>query len=268
MTCDVRVVRDRCAGASGVASAGRSAAGFGFEGGPGPGGLRLHPTQPDGAAPQQQQPPREPLLNAPWPLLAIAAVILGGYALQSLGGHPDAAMRAFGFSPADLREGRWSGLVTALFIHGGWAHAGLNALGALAFGAPVIRLFGLSARGVIGFFVFYMVCGVLGSLGFALVRWGSPDVLIGASGAISGLMGAASRLADRGPGLADFFSRTVIGMAVGWVVVNLLIAFTGLDVGQGGQPVAWEAHLFGYAAGLLLIGPLAAMAGVLPRASA
>lgn len=203
------------------------------------------------------------MLNAPWPLLAIVAVILGGYALQSLGGHAEMAMRDWGFSPADLRDGRWIGLVTALFIHGGWTHAGLNAVGALAFGAPVIRLFGLRARGVVGFFVFYLVCGVLGSLGFALVRWGSPDVLIGASGAISGLMGAASRLADRGPGLAGFFSRTVIGMAVGWVVVNLLIGFTGLDVGQGGEPVAWEAHLFGYAAGLLLIGPFAAMAGVL-----
>jgi membrane associated rhomboid family serine protease len=231
-----------------------------------PGGFRLHPTPNDAAPPPP--PRREPLLNAPWPLLAIVAAILGGYALQSLGGHPEVAMQAWGFSPAELRQGRWGGLVTALFIHGGWAHAALNAVGALAFGAPVIRLFGLSARGVVGFFLFYILCGVLGSLGFALVRWGSPDVLVGASGAISGLMGAASRLADRGPGLAGFFSRTVIGMAVGWVVVNLLIAFTGLDVGQGGQPVAWEAHLFGYAAGLLLIAPLAGLAGALPQPEA
>jgi membrane associated rhomboid family serine protease len=50
---------------------------------------------------------------------------------------------------------------------------------------------------------------------------------------------------------------------LGWVVVNLLIAFTGLDVGQGSQPVAWEAHLFGYAAGLLLIGSIARAAGAL-----
>ncbi|MGC1301581.1 MAG: rhomboid family intramembrane serine protease [Caulobacteraceae bacterium] len=172
-------------------------------------------------------------------------------------------MRDLGFSPAELRDGRWSGLVTALFIHGGWMHAILNAVGALAFGAPVVRLFGSGGRGVIGFFAFYLVCGVLGSLGFALVRWGSPDVLIGASGAVSGLMGAASRLADRGEGLSPFLSRTVVGMAVGWIVVNLLIAFTGVDVGQGGQPVAWEAHLFGYAAGLFMLAPVAGLAGVL-----
>lgn len=193
----------------------------------------------------------------------IVASILGGYAIQSLSGNSESAMRDLGFSPAELRDGRWSGLVTALFIHGGWMHAILNAVGALAFGAPVVRLFGSGGRGVIGFFAFYLVCGVLGSLGFALVRWGSPDVLIGASGAVSGLMGAASRLADRGEGLSPFLSRTVVGMAVGWIVVNLLIAFTGVDVGQGGQPVAWEAHLFGYAAGLFMLAPVAGLAGVL-----
>ena len=227
--------------------------------------LRVHsPWRPRLSPTQYDAPPRrEPFLNAPWPLLAIVAAILGGYALQSFSGYSEAAVRVLGFSPADLRVGRWSGLVTALFVHGGWAHAGLNAVGALAFGAPVARLFGPSARGVVGFFVFYLLCGVLGSLGFALVTWGSPDVLVGASGAISGLMGAASRLVDRRPGLAPFLSRTVISMGLGWVVVNLLIAFTGLDVGQGSQPVAWEAHLFGYAAGLLLIGSIARAAGAL-----
>jgi membrane associated rhomboid family serine protease len=201
-------------------------------------------------------------------LLVIVASIVGGYALQRLSGNPEAAMQALGFSPSALRDGQWSGLVTALFVHGGWTHAILNALGALAFGAPVARLFGFGGRGVIGFFAFYLLCGVLASLGFALVRWGSPDVLIGASGAVSGLMGAASRLVDRGEGLSPFLGRTVIAMAVGWIVVNLLIAATGVDVGQGGQPVAWEAHLFGYAAGLFLLAPVAGLAGRLsdPRA--
>ena len=81
-------------------------------------------------------------------------------------------------------------------------------------------------------------------------------------------MGAASRLADRrlaaerGRVLAPFLSRTVIGMAAAWGLVNLLIGFTGMDVGQGAQPVAWQAHLFGYAAGLFLAAPIARAAGV------
>ena len=213
-------------------------------------------------------PPREPILNVPWPLLAVVASILGGYALQSAAGHAETVQRLLGFAPADLQVGRPGGLVTALFVHGGWTHAGLNAVGALAFGAPVARLFGSRPRGVAGFFGFYLVCGMLGSLGYALVDWGSPDVLVGASGAIAGLMGAASRLVDqrlaaeRGAVLAPFLSRTVIAMAGGWIAINLLIAFAGLDVGQGAQPVAWQAHLFGYAAGLLLVAPVARVAGV------
>ena len=46
------------------------------------------------------------------------------------------------------------------------------------------------------------------------------------------------------------------------MVLNLLIGFTGVNLGQGGQPVAWQAHLFGYAAGLFLVAPLARLAGV------
>ncbi len=44
-------------------------------------------------------------------------------------------------------------------------------------------------------------------------------------------------------------------MTAAWVVVNLLIAVVGFAPGAGGMPVAWEAHLFGYAAGLVLVTP-------------
>ena len=71
-------------------------------------------------------------------------------------------------------------------------------------------------------------------------------------------MGASSRLLDPqagSGGLAPFTSRTVVGMALAWGFINLLMAFGWIAVGGGGAPIAWEAHLFGYAAGLLLIGP-------------
>jgi membrane associated rhomboid family serine protease len=48
-------------------------------------------------------------------------------------------------------------------------------------------------------------------------------------------------------------------MGAAWIVVNLLIAVTGYAPGAEGASVAWEAHLGGFAAGLLLIGPLAAI---------
>jgi membrane associated rhomboid family serine protease len=116
--------------------------------------------------------------------------------------------------------------------------------------------------GATSFYGFYLVCGVLASLGFAAAHPGAQAVLVGASGAASGLMAATSRLMTRGPELAPFTSPPVVGMAASWLGINLLIAalahfgIAGLTPGTGGAPVAWEAHLAGYAAGLVLFGPL------------
>jgi membrane associated rhomboid family serine protease len=77
-------------------------------------------------------------------------------------------------------------------------------------------------------------------------------------------MGAASRVLDRqrlppwaraGARLAPFTSPTVISMAIAWLVLNLMVAVFGFSPGMGAAAVAWEAHLVGYAAGLLLVGP-------------
>ena len=202
---------------------------------------------------------RQPILRAPWPAAALAASFLVLYALQGFLGPPEAVLTRFGFSPAAMAQGRLAGLVTALFVHGGWAHAFLNALGALAFGAPVAKLFGRSAVAVVVFFAFFLVSGVISNLGYAAVHWGAPFVLIGASGGVSGLMGAASRLIERRGALAPLASRTVVTLALAWVFVNLVIGWVGLGGVTAGAPIAWEAHLAGYAAGLLMVGPVAAM---------
>jgi membrane associated rhomboid family serine protease len=199
---------------------------------------------------------REPAIRAPWPALLIAAVLIASFLLQTGSGEVEGWIERFGFTPADLQAGRWDGLVTSLFAHGGWGHVGLNAVGALAFGAPVSRFFGLKPAGVLVFFAFFLVCGALSGLGYAAVHMHAQTLLVGASGAVSGLMGGSSRLIDRRPGLAPLLSPTVVGMAVGWTVVNLLMAVFGLAVVTGGAPIAWEAHLFGYAAGVLLIWPV------------
>ncbi|MFN3523080.1 MAG: rhomboid family intramembrane serine protease [Phenylobacterium sp.] len=199
---------------------------------------------------------REPIFNAPWPVLALVAAIVGGYALQGLAPQ-DWLFARYGFSPAGFAAGERVGLVSALFLHGSWGHALLNAAGLLAFGSPVARLFGPRAGGVLAFFLFYLVCGAFSSWTYALLHPGEAVVLVGASGAVSGLMGAVSRLlAGRGQ-LGPFFSRTVIGMAAAWLIVNLIVGLLGYAPGVGETPVAWEAHLTGYAAGLLLIGPAA-----------
>lgn len=202
---------------------------------------------------------RQPAIRAPWPALALAAAILGSYAAQRLSGDPGGMIGRFGVSRAGLDAGRWWSLVTSLFVHGGWAHAGLNAIGALAFGAPVARLFGTRAAGALAFFAFFLLCGAVASAGFALVHASPVEVAAGASGGVAGLMGASSRLLWRGEGtLAPSLSPTVVGVAVGWVIINLLMAVLGSGAaGMGDAPIAWEAHLFGYAMGLIGVGPAA-----------
>jgi membrane associated rhomboid family serine protease len=197
---------------------------------------------------------REPAINAPWTVLLIIAVIVAVFCLQLALG-PDKVVAAYGFEPALLWRGGAIGLVTAIFLHGGWAHLAGNSAFILAFGTPVARRMGADAKGAAAFFGFFLVCGVIGNLGFAAVSPGEQSALIGASGAAAGLMGAASRLMAPPPWLVPFRSQPVIGMAASWLVVNLIVAVIGWAPGSGGAPVAWQAHLAGYAAGLLLIAP-------------
>lgn len=201
---------------------------------------------------------REPVFNAPWPAVALVAVIVGGYAIQSL--LPvEPVLEAYAFSPAALAEGRWWTLVTAIFLHGNWPHALTNAAFALAFATPVARFFGTRLGGALLFFSFYLLCGVLSNLGYAAIHLGSPAALVGASGALSGLMGAAARLIAGQGRVGRIFSPIVIGMGVAWLIVNLLIGAVGSNLvpGAGGAGIAWEAHLAGFLAGVLLIGPFA-----------
>jgi membrane associated rhomboid family serine protease len=205
------------------------------------------------------------MFNAPWTAVALVAVIVVGYAIQSR--LPEFQLFPFVFSPTALVRGAWWTPLTAVFLHGSWTHAITNAALVLAFGTPVARLFGTRPRGVVGFFAFYMACGVLASLGFAALHWGSEDGMVGASGAASGLVAAAARMVAGRGRLGPIFAPFVLTMGAAWLVVNLLVAgvmFAGasnLIPGAGGAGVAWEAHLAGFLAGMLLVGPFAKLAG-------
>jgi membrane associated rhomboid family serine protease len=214
------------------------------------------------------QTTREPAFRGPWPGWAIAGLILLSYGVQSRTLTLSAAAGRYGMSSAGLREGHWTTLVSSLFIHGGWAHAGMNALGALAFGTPVARALGVGVRGAIGFILFYLACGVVANLGYAGMHPGDALPLVGASGAVSGLFGGASRLIERRGGLSPFRSRTVVASLAAWVVVNVLLGLMHYAPGVGDAQVGWEAHIAGYLAGLLLIGPFVRLFGPPPEAPA
>src|SRR3569833_1072206 len=198
---------------------------------------------------------REPFFRGPWTLWTVALVILGSYAAQSLLLDMDTAIVRYAFTPTDLDHGRLTALLTALFIHGGWAHAGMNAVGALAFGAPAARYFGLGPRGAFGFFLLYLVSGALSCVGYALAHLHDMAPLAGASGAVSGLLGASTRLLERKGTISPLATRSVVASTFAWIVINAVMGALHYAPGIGEVHIAWEAHIAGYFAGLLLVRP-------------
>ncbi len=75
-------------------------------------------------------------------------------------------------------------------------------------------------------------------------------------------MGAAARLIEGRGRLGPLGGRTVVGMSLAWILVNVVLGVTGLTPGTAGAPVAWEAHIIGFFAGLLLISAFSRLAGV------
>lgn len=214
--------------------------------------------EPAPPRPEEQRPVHEPVFNAPWQAVAVVVLIVGGYAVQTL--FPaDTIVEAYAFSPINLTAQRWPTLITANFLHGSWAHALMNGAFALAFSAPLARLFGPKLLGGLLFFGFYILTGVLGYLLYGLIHWGANTLVVGASVAVSGLMGGAARLIGGHGRPGPLFSRAVLGMGGGWLAVNLIIAVVGGGFlpGAGSAGVAWEAHLTGFLMGVLLIGPFA-----------
>lgn len=218
---------------------------------------------------------REPMFNAPWPALVIAGSIVVSYAAQTaLFGDPEAVRNRWGLVPYRLATGDVGGLLTHMLVHGGWVHALGNAFFALVCAAPLARLLGLSAGRALALVGFYIVCGAMaGGLyaGFVEavaggvlpgIRLSDKIVLIGASGAVSGLMGAAARTLGQGGRLGPMFSRSALGLVLGLTVVNVIVGLLGFTPGvDTGSPIAWPVHIIGLFIGLFLIGPWLALFG-------
>lgn len=209
-------------------------------------------------APGPAQPPRERIFNAPLAPLLLAASIPALYFFQIRMPHEGLA---YAFRPASLLEGGWwPGVLTSMILHGGWAHALINAAFALAFGPPVARLFS-GVRGAGIFLAYYIVCGLVGTLGYGLVHLGSDAPLVGASGAVTGLLGGAVRLLGSRGVLRPLTDRRVLTTSAAILILNAVTGLIGLSPGVESAGIAWEAHAFGFIAGLLLIGPLAKLFG-------
>jgi membrane associated rhomboid family serine protease len=217
--------------------------------------------KPQPGDPQPGDGSREPLINADGPVVVLSVGLLVLYWISTF--FPAAAVQqAFAVSPVLLAEGHWARLVSAIFVHGAWAHALIDAAMALAFGALVSDVLGAKLRGAAAYFAFFLTCGIIGFLAFAALRWGHTGLALGASGAASGLMGAAARIVGGDGRIGPMFSPAVLRMGGGWLVVNVIMAFSGnLLIPGGAFAVAgWQPHLAGFVAGALLIGPFARLA--------
>lgn len=202
------------------------------------------------------------MFNAPLLAVLVAVSMPVLYVFQS--GSVDQWIN-LAFVPTDLEQGRWGGLVSSMLLHGNWPHVLMNAIAALTFGAPVARLL-RGPAGIAAFFTLYIVSGVVGAAGYGLLHMESSAPLVGASGAIFGLIGAATRLIGvpgqmSGGRVMPLTARPVITASIAWMAVNAVIGLIGLAPGADGARIAWEAHAFGFIAGLLLIGPLARLFG-------
>jgi membrane associated rhomboid family serine protease len=201
---------------------------------------------------------REPFLQVPWTIVVLCLGLLGLYAIQSALGS-DALIDRYELSGQALAAGRYETLITSGFLHISWTHVIMNTLGAFAFGPPVARLMGVGPRGALAFAAFYLTLEVLS--GFGLIAFAPNVACIGASGAVSGLMGAAARLIEGQGRVGPLFGRTVVVFSLFFVMANVVLGVFRLTPGAFGLAVAWQAHLAGFFAGLLLVGLFARLAG-------
>jgi membrane associated rhomboid family serine protease len=145
----------------------------------------------------------------------------------------------------------WFSVISAMFLHAGWAHLLGNMLFLWIFGDNVEDRFG-HAR----YLAFYLVSGTLATLAFVLPSAGSVSTLVGASGAIAGVLGAYFVMFPR--------SRITVVVLPLWflpfslpavVVLGLWLVLQVLDVRvdpMAGGGVAYLAHVAGFIAGMLL----------------
>ncbi|MEN0000056.1 MAG: rhomboid family intramembrane serine protease [Pseudomonadota bacterium] len=220
----------------------------------------------DNGAPQGQQP----AFNIPGSLLILASACIGVHIWLTQFSTPFARdMFVFNYALVPLRFvdlpqaltdfGTLLTLLSHSFIHGSWLHLIFNLVWLIAFGAPLAyRL------GPVRTFLFWALTAGVAAAFHMAIYWGDPIPLIGASGAVSGFLGASARFGFRRPRQAGtgfeqpllppieaLRQRGVLPFILLWMGLNFA---TGTGLLGGPSNIAWEAHIGGLAAGFFLIG--------------
>jgi len=237
--------------------------------------------------------PSEPILNVPSVVSATIGVLILVHVVRALLLTPEQDFEfllEFAFIPAryvvaaDTLPGGWAAniwtFVTHAFIHANLFHLGVNIAWLLPFGTAVARRFG-----PVRFLALFAVTSAAGAGAHLLTHWGEEVVMVGASGAISGLMAAAIRFAFQRGGPIHLWSQSdfaayrvpaaplldalrdvrVMAFLAVWFGLNLLFGMGTVSMPGAEQGIAWQAHIGGFLAGLLLFplfDPVAARRGV------
>jgi membrane associated rhomboid family serine protease len=239
--------------------------------------LESPPELPQDVAPE---PPREPILTLPGALTAyilLLAVIHLRVLLPPewenwtvdvfgfIAKRYDSTLLAIDF-PGGAGARVWT-FVTYSLLHANLSHIGFNVLWLLPFGSALARRFG-----TVRFFLFMAVTAVAGALAHLVTHEHAVTPMIGASASVSGTMAAAIRFAFvRGSflsfsrGDADAAARVpalsltralrnprVLGFLGVWFGVNIIFGVGSIAIGNDGASVAWQAHIGGFFAGLVL----------------
>ena len=180
---------------------------------------------------------------------------------------PEQAVQAFIFSwgvvPREFTSGAdmppfipvpfWSTLLTSMFLHGGWGHLGGNMLFLWVFGDNIEHRIGH-----VRFIVFYLATGLAASLAHILFNPGSAIPAVGASGAISGVLGGYLLLFPKNRvyvltwgGVMAVPAIFMLGL---WIVTQFVngVGSVAATEETGGGGVAYMAHIGGFVAGLVL----------------
>ncbi|MBI2324599.1 MAG: rhomboid family intramembrane serine protease [Chloroflexi bacterium] len=199
-------------------------------------------------------------------VILLANILVWLYVLTLL--DRPAALRAFydrwAFDPAELRSALSAGelalqpllpLVTHQFLHGGWLHLIGNLLYLWIFGDNVEDRLG-SAR----FLIFYLAAGVFAALGQAVV---APAAMVGASGAIAGVLGAYLVISPTARVRTLVFLGIFITIVtlpaivvIGeWLLIQVLVGLEMMRLAphQATENVAYIAHIAGFVAGVVLV---------------
>jgi membrane associated rhomboid family serine protease len=206
-------------------------------------------------------------VHGPAPLVTFGLIALNVLAfLVELTQPSEAALQSFiqawGVVPREYSLARdlpptiplpfWSTLFTSMFLHGGWMHLGGNMLYLWIFGDNLEKV-----MGAVRFLIFYLACGVAASLAHIFFGSGSSIPAVGASGAISGVLGGylflfprnRVRVLTRG-GIAHVPAIVVLGF---WIVIQMINGIGSMAATTETAGVAYMAHIGGFVAGLVLV---------------